>query len=255
MSRWTRWLLIHLCLLTLVSIGLLATTWWRWSNTELLLGPARNPAACLDALKRGNQRFATGQRQFGHLQQGRITETSKGQVPFATILACSDSRVAVEHLFDVGIGDLFVVRVAGNVCADHESASIEYAVDHLNTPLVVILGHTRCGAVTAVVEHEVLEGHIPHLSEHIVPAFREAQAARPGESHTELIDDTVRIHVRREVDELLRLSPEIRSRVDAGKVKVVGAVYDLSTGTVDWFEDQPAPPATGPQPVASQARP
>jgi carbonic anhydrase len=244
MSRRTRWFVIHTVLASLFSIGLLAYSWSRWSLTDRL-DPPRTPDSCLASLKSGNQRFARDQRLYFHAYRGRLSETAKSQNPYATILSCSDSRLPVEHLFDAGIGDLFVVRVAGNVCADHESASIEYSVDHLHTPIVVVLGHTRCGAVTAVVEHEVLEGHIPHLSEHIVPAFKEAQAAKPGESHTDLINDTVRIHVRREVEELLRLSPEIRSRVEAGTVKVVGAVYDLATGEVEWF-DEPAP-ATPPK--------
>jgi carbonic anhydrase len=237
MSKRTRWILTHLVVLSVYSFVVLIYLW----SHGMIHGRTTRPRSadeCLAALKQGNERFRREQRRFGNLHLGRLAETAGGQSPYATVLACSDSRVPVEHLFDVGIGDLFVVRIAGNVCADHESASIEYAVDHLETPLVVILGHTRCGAVTAVVEHLVLEGHIPHLTEHIEPAFRDAEAARPGESHTELIDDTVRFHVAREVEELLRLSPEVRTRVQAGKVKVVGAVYDVATGRVDWLPDQ-----------------
>ena len=237
MSKRTRWILTHLCVLSVCSVVVLIYLWSHGMIHGRMTRP-RTPDACLVALKHGNERFARDQRHYSHLQLGRLAETASSQNPYATILACSDSRVPVEHLFDVGIGDLFVVRVAGNVCADHESASIEYAVDHLETPLVVILGHTRCGAVTAVVEHLVMEGHIPHLSEHIVPAFRDAEAARPGESLNELIDDTVRFHVAREVKELMRISPEVRARVEAGKIKVVGAIYDLATGRVDWLPVQ-----------------
>jgi carbonic anhydrase len=210
MSKRTRWILTHLVVLSVYSFVVLIYLW----SHGMIHGRTTRPRSadeCLAALKQGNERFRRDQRRFGNLHLGRLAETA---------------------------GGLFVVRIAGNVCADHESASIEYAVDHLETPLVVILGHTRCGAVTAVVEHLVLEGHIPHLTEHIEPAFRDAEAARPGESHTELIDDTVRFHVAREVEELLRLSPEVRARVQAGKVKVVGAVYDVATGRVDWLTDQ-----------------
>jgi carbonic anhydrase len=199
----------------------------------------RTPAEALAALKAGNERYIRDSRRFVHLGRRRIAETEAAQHPYATILSCSDSRAPVEHIFDAGIGDLFVVRVAGNVCSDHEEGSIEYAVDHLDTPLVVVLGHTRCGAVTAVVEHAKLEGHVPHLSEHILPAYERARAEVPAEDHDRVLDATIRHNVLIEMNDLLDASPEVREKVETGQVQVVGGVYDLKTGEVHWLADEP----------------
>jgi len=138
-----------------------------------------SPDQAISILQNGNARYVRGDRKFAHLDRRRVAETAQAQEPFATVLACSDSRVPVEHVFDAGIGDLFVVRVAGNVCSNHEIASIEYGVEHLKTPLVVVLGHTHCGAVTAVVENADVRGKFPHLAEHIIPAYEEALALSP----------------------------------------------------------------------------
>jgi carbonic anhydrase len=197
--------------------------------------PRPSPEECLKFLKDGNPRYASDQRRFAHLDRNRIAETAATQYPFAAILGCSDSRVPVEHIFDAGIGDLFVVRVAGNVWSDHEGRSIEYAVNHLRTALFVIVGHTRCGAITAVVEHADTEGKFPHLSEHIIPAYRESQTEHPGLGHDDLITETVRHNVRRAMADLIKESPVVRSRVKAGDLRVVGAVYDLNTGRVEWL--------------------
>lgn len=202
--------------------------------------PRPSPKECLKLLNDGNARYASDQRRFAHLDRARIAETAATQHPFATILGCSDSRAPVEHIFDAGIGDLFVVRVAGNVCSDHEGGSIEYAVNHLKTPLAVIVGHTRCGAITAVVEHADTEGKFPHLSEHIIPAYREAQKEHPGLGHDDLITETVRHNVRRAMADLIKRSPVVRSRIKSGDLKVVGAVYDLRTGRVEWLGEKAA---------------
>ena len=205
--------------------------------------PRRSLEECLKLLKDGNVRYVTDQRRFAHLDRRRITETATSQAPFATILGCSDSRAPVEHFFDAGIGDLFVVRVVGNVCSDHESGSIEYAVGHLKTPLVVVVGHTRCGAITAVVEDADMAGKFPHLAEHIIPAYRESWKDHPGMGHDDLITETARHNVRRSIADLLKASPDVRSRVKSGDLKVVGAVYDLKTGRVEWLDDceEPGP--------------
>lgn len=100
----------------------------------------------------GNQRFVSGRRTYPHPNSQRLQQLAQGQYPYATILSCSDSRVPPEHIFDVGLGDLFIVRVAGNVCGEIEIGSLEYAVEHLQTPLLVVLGHTACGAVSAAVQ-------------------------------------------------------------------------------------------------------
>ena len=223
--------------LVIAAIGLVTSKHPRVSGGPERPSP-RTPDDSVACLKDGNDRFVNDRREFRHLDRGRLAATAEAQRPFATILACSDSRVPVEHLFDAGIGDLFVIRVAGNVCSDHEDGSIEYAVGHLETPLVVVVGHTRCGAVTAVVQRVELEGRFPHLAEHIIPAFQDARAAHSKNDRDGLIDATVRCNVRRAIADLLHASPQIRSRVESGAVKVVGAIYDIQTGRVEWLEPE-----------------
>ena len=234
--------------LTLITAGLMAGQPSQ-AVREGKSPPRPSPEECLKLLKDGNARYATDQRQFARLDRKRIAETATSQTPFATVLGCSDSRAPLEHIFDAGIGDLFVVRVAGNVCSDHEGGSIEYAVNHLKTPIVAIVGHTRCGAITAVVEHADNEGMFPHLSEHIIPAYRESMRDHPGLGHDDLITETVRHNVRRAMADLLKASPGVRSKLNAGELKVVGAVYDLRTGWVEWIDDKAAltPAASSPR--------
>ena len=128
----------------------------------------------LNKLKEGNKRYVAGNSRYANLDQSRRDLTStKGQHPFATIIGCSDSRAPIEHIFDVGIGEIFTIRVAGNVCDVDEAGSIEYGVDHLSTPLFVVLGHTSCGAVTAVAQSAELHGNIPALVDNIIPNVKE----------------------------------------------------------------------------------
>jgi carbonic anhydrase len=195
------------------------------------------PAEAIAILKDGNRRFVTNRRTFPRLNKARIVETALAQTPFATFLACSDSRVPVENLFDVGIGDLFVVRVAGNVCSDHEIGSIEYGVEHLQTPLVVVMGHTHCGAVTAVVEDAEVRGKFPHLAEHIVPSHEKAHALHSNADAKTVLAVAVKLNVQRAISDLLRLSEGVRELHEAGKIQVVGAVYDITAGTVEWLPD------------------
>jgi carbonic anhydrase len=197
----------------------------------------------LSILRDGNARYVKGDRKFARLDRRRVAETALAQEPFATILACSDSRVPVEHVFDAGIGDLFVVRVAGNVCSDHEIASIEYGAEHLQTPLVVVLGHTHCGAVTAVVENADVRGRFPHLAEHIIPAHEDARARCPTCDEKAVIEETVRCNVRRAVQDLLKISEGVRKLSETGTVRIIGAVYDLRTGVVEWLPEAPLEPA------------
>ena len=195
------------------------------------------PDEAIALLKDGNHRYVNGERKFARFDKKRVAETASGQEPFATFLACSDSRVPVENVFDAGIGDLFIVRVAGNVCSDHEIGSIEYAVEHLKTPLVVIMGHTQCGAVTAVVKNADVRGKFPHLSEHIYPAYQEVLAAHPNSDEEHLIKEAVRQNVRRAIKDLLKISDGVRRHVESGNVKIVGAIYELRTGQVEWLNN------------------
>src|SRR5262245_28073525 len=126
-------------------------------------GSGVGPEAALKMLQEGNARFVAGKARHPHEDQGRRNETASGQHPFASILSCSDSRDPVEVTFDEGVGDLFVVRVAGNVADTDEIASLEYGAEHLGTQLIAVLGHTKCGAVTAVVNEDKLGGSLPQL--------------------------------------------------------------------------------------------
>jgi len=195
--------------------------------------------ASLMLLKEGNERFATGRPQHPNLDLARRSSTaSSGQEPFASILACADSRSPVELVFDRGVGDLFVIRVAGHVADDSELASLEYGVEHLNTPILVVLGHTRCGAVTAVAKGAELPGHLHHLGELIEPAARKARTEATGAD--ELVPRAIQAHVWNTLERVLRESSLIREKAEAGSVHLVGALYDLDTGRVSWMGAHPA---------------
>jgi carbonic anhydrase len=149
-------------------------------------------------------------------------------------LCCSDSRVVPEILFDQGIGDLFTIRVAGNVANEDEVGSIEYGVEHLAVPLCVVLGHTSCGAVTAVVKGEELPTEIAHLVAPIRIAHEKARAFYPGLKEQAMIRATVRVNVRHTVATLVNGPKVIDERVKSGRLRIEGAVYDLETGRVSW---------------------
>lgn len=194
----------------------------------------------LQKLKKGNERYASGNQLYSNLNQSRRTLTStKGQHPFATIIGCSDSRVPIELIFDAGIGEIFTIRVAGNVCDTDEIGSIEYGVEHLETPLFVVLGHTSCGAVTAVARHDQVHGCIPALVDNIIPAVRDATNIH-GEAFTqELLSASIEENVWQSIEDLLKISHGSAELVKKGKLMIVGAVYDLSTGKIKWLGEHP----------------
>ncbi|WP_415908130.1 carbonic anhydrase [Oleiharenicola sp. Vm1] len=162
-----------------------------------------------------------------------------GTGSFATLLTCSDSRVPAETIFDQGLGDLFVVRVAGNVAKTDEIGSIEYGAAHLGTSLLVVMGHSSCGAVKAVVEGAEVHGNIPQLVDTIVPAVEKTKAANPGLPGAQLLARAVEANVWQSIDGIFENSATIRELVKAGKLKVVGAVYDLATGAVEIKGEHP----------------
>ncbi|NJL82598.1 MAG: carbonic anhydrase [Chloroflexaceae bacterium] len=184
------------------------------------------PDQALTELMAGNRRFVENKRQKPHQDFVRIREVAQGQAPFAAILSCADSRVIPEVLFDRGIGDLFVVRVAGNIAITEDIASEEYATSVLGASLLMVLGHERCGAVQAALARKPLPGVIESLVFAIQPAV-EASEGKPGDRLTNAVQENVRLQVRR-----LLTSSTIAQQVAAGKLKVVGAYYDLDTGTV-----------------------
>ena len=186
------------------------------------------PDEALAELMAGNQRFVARKRVNPHQDTARITEVAAGQAPFAAILSCADSRVVPEIAFDQGIGDLFVVRVAGNLAMIEDIASEEYAVGVLGAPLVMVLGHERCGAVDAAVNGGELPGVIESLVVAIQPAVQ-ASEGEPGDRLTNAIKANVRLQVQR-----LQTSSVISSAIEVGKLKIVGAYYDLETGEISF---------------------
>jgi len=188
--------------------------------------------AVLRELKAGNDHHVAKRYQHPHQTAARQRELSATQAPHAIILSCADSRVAPEIILDQGLGDLFDVRVAGNVAADAELASIEYAASHLHTPLLVVMGHQKCGAVTAAAESGEAEGHLPTLLGLIRPAVERAKG-QPGD----LIGNAVRINVENVVRQVRGSAPVLAALVDRGALKVVGAVYSLDTGKVAWLPE------------------
>ena len=191
-------------------------------------------------LKEGNERYFEGKAQHPHQDRVRRAMTAaRGQHPLATVLTCSDSRVPPEIIFDQGLGDIFVIRVAGNVSATDEIGSIEYAVDHLNTPLVVVLGHTQCGAVTAVVDGGKLPPNIAALVEPIKPAVDKAREDHPGAAKEVLLSAAITDNIWQSMADMLAGSPIIREKVKDGQVRLVGALYDLDTGKVQWLGPHP----------------
>ncbi|MGF1601636.1 MAG: carbonic anhydrase [Thermosynechococcaceae cyanobacterium] len=187
---------------------------------------ALKPNAALQKLMIGNQRFVQHQPQYPHQTAARLQEVAQSQHPFATILSCADSRVPAEILFDQGIGDLFDVRIAGNIVTPESMGSIEYAVELLSTPVLMVLGHERCGAVTAAVQNEPLPGDISTFVDAILPAVARVQN-KPGDA----VDNAVTANVAYQIEQLLR-STLIKERVRSGTLKLVGGRYDLDTGTV-----------------------
>ncbi|MBT3878467.1 MAG: carbonic anhydrase, partial [Candidatus Scalindua sp.] len=184
--------------------------------------------------------FSSGQSTHPNLSaERRELVTSGGQHPFATVIACSDSRVPVEMLFDQGVGDIFVIKVAGNVCNTDEIGSIEYGVDHLDTPVMVVLGHTHCGACTAVATGADVHGCIPDLIAPIRPALEKVQAAYLHLDGKALVPALVEANVWQAIEDLFQRSSSTRRRTNDGRVTVVGAVYNIETGTVKWMGTHP----------------
>jgi carbonic anhydrase len=196
----------------------------------------------LRELLEGNDRFKSGKRMTPRGRPEDFLALAHGQFPEAVVVSCSDSRVSPEILFDCGVGDIFVVRVAGNVvdgAGVTVKGSIEYAVAELNVPLILVLGHSGCGAVKAAIKHiddrDSLPGSINGLVELIKPAVVESKGI-PGDPLENAVRKNVEIGVRR----LEELEPIVAPRVKDRKVKVAGAVYNLSTGAVTMIDTKPA---------------
>lgn len=202
-------------------------------------GPGVTAEEALTRLVDGNHRFQQGATTHPSQDAARRVETAAGQKPFATVLSCADSRVPTEVLFDQGIGDLFVIRVAGNVATTNEIASIDYATEFLHAPLCVVLGHSRCGAVKAAVDGAELHGELAALLAEIAPAAERARRLHPGLKGEALLAAAVEENVWCSIESLFERSAAVRAAAAAGKLRVVGAVYDLGTGSVRWLGEHP----------------
>jgi carbonic anhydrase len=190
----------------------------------------------LQRLKAGNARFLGGTGRFPTVQKEVLAELAKGQHPYATILSCSDSRVPPELIFDAGLGELFIIRVAGNVLSPEIAGSLQYAWRHLHTPLFVVLGHTNCGAVAAAIDVR-LRGTRQHsriqlLVECILPGLEDLDPQLTPEA---MLAQAVESNVRWTMRQILE-TPEGRERQVEGKVKLVGAIYEIETGLVRFLE-------------------
>ena len=204
-----------------------------------------SPEAALEMLKAGNTRFTSGQSIHPHTDIARLRQAgteNQGDHAYATVITCSDSRVPVEQLFDAGVMDIFVIRVAGNVCDTDEAGSIEYGLAHVNTPVLVVLGHTQCGAVTAVThaingQGHALERNIPPLVDNIEPAVKAAINKHSHITGDDIIPYAIEENVYQSIRDLFMISPACRDIVRSGKAKVVGAIYDVGTGSVKWLPE------------------
>ena len=206
------------------------------------------------ALREGNNRFVSGKPERRNTGMDRVKDTgANGQKPIVTILGCSDARVPLEQIFDLGIGDIFTVRVAGNVSDTDEIGSAEYGTGHLNTPLMLVLGHTKCGAVTAVVTGAQVHGSIPGLIDNIIPAVESAKKKNPGVTGKDLVPFAVEENVFQSIRGTLTRSETIRSLVKEGKLQVVGGIYDIDTGKVAWLGQHPEQSALLSAPVVASA--
>lgn len=190
------------------------------------------PEQAIQRLKDGNARFVSGKSIHPNQQNSRIKEVAEGQKPFAIIVGCSDSRVPNEIIFDQGLGDLFIIRTAGQVSSYASWGSIEFANAVLGAKLIVVLGHTKCGAVAAACNVPDVPGHIVTLINAIKPAAKRAK--KLGGMHTE---QAVLVNVAMQVKQLRELEPVLRKAAEAGELQVVGAVYDLQSGSVNFLTE------------------
>lgn len=194
--------------------------------------PALTATQVLARLQAGNERFVRGEARFPTVQKDILADLAKGQQPYATIIGCSDSRVPPELVFDAGFGELFVIRVAGNVVSPEVTGTMQYAAVHLRTPLFLVLGHEGCGAVQAALTSKFRgareRSRIERLLENITPGL---EGISPDASEIEQLQAGVEANVRWSMRQIMD-TPEAQARAAEGIIKLVGGVYELTTGRV-----------------------
>lgn len=186
----------------------------------------------LQKLEEGNKRFASGKLMHPDETLERIRELKSGQHPFAVVVSCSDSRVPAEIVFDQGLGDIFSVRAAGNVIGDYQLGSIEYAVEHLDCKLIVVMGHKGCGAVKAFIDSKGNYNHEDHIKKIVEYIQKEKEEAALAETDQLNLDNAVRANVKHGVNFLKTSEPILKEFYNKKKITIIGAVYDIETGKV-----------------------
>lgn len=228
--------LLFSCALALVSPFAVAEASVTTTVTQTKASQAQmSPEQALDLLKAGNARFISGNMLNRDLH-AQVAQTAKGQYPYAVVLGCIDSRVPPELVFDTGIGDIFSARVAGNFVNTDILGSMEFATAAAGSKLIVVLGHSHCGAVKGACDHVEL-GNLTHTLSNIAPAVYSTQTSGERSSKNKgFVQAVADKNVSLTVANILDRSPVIKQLVDQGKVKVVGAMHDIETGKVQFFE-------------------
>jgi carbonic anhydrase len=195
------------------------------------------PRMALDTLKEGNHRFIKNLKAQRDLL-GQVNDTREGQFPFATILSCIDSRTSAELIFDQGLGDIFSVRIAGNIVNTDIIGSMEFACKVAGSKLIVILGHTNCGAVKGACDH-VEMGNLTELLSKIQPAVYQEKTTTENRtsSNKEFVENVAAINVRRSAEQIIERSYILEQMLEKGEIGVVGAMYNVKNGEVEFYDD------------------
>lgn len=198
---------------------------------------AISPAMALDILKKGNERFINNLKANRNLLQ-QANETVDGQHPFAVILSCMDSRTSAELIFDQGLGDVFSIRIAGNIINEDIIGSMEFGGKVVGSKIIVVLGHTKCGAVKGACDH-VEMGSLTALLSKIQPAVYDEKTVTDNRSssNAEFVEKVSTIHVKRTVHAIMERSPILKEMIESGEIGIVGGTHDLNTGAVNFYED------------------
>ena len=201
------------------------------------LQDAITPAMAIDILKEGNKRFVNNLKVNRNLLQ-QANETSDGQHPFAVILSCIDSRTSAELIFDQGLGDIFSVRIAGNILNEDILGSMEFACKVAGSKIIVVLGHTKCGAVKGACDH-VEMGNLTALLSKIQPAVYDESTVKENRtsSNTEFVEKVATINVKRTVHGIMERSTILKEMIEKGEIGIVGGTHDISTGEVNFYAD------------------
>ena len=195
------------------------------------------PSMAMEILKDGNKRFVSNLKFNRNLLQ-QVNETCDGQWPFATVLSCIDSRTSAELIFDQGLGDIFSVRIAGNIVNEDILGSMEFACKIAGSKFIVVLGHTKCGAVKGACDH-VEMGNLTTLLSKLQPAVDEETVTKSDRNskNSEFVENVATINVRRIVNEVMQRSPILNEMIQSGEIGICGAMYNVETGVVDFYDD------------------